>query len=1743
MASTCVKSQEFLYIPLLSSDGTTSEFLKLTINVVGVEVDSVSLRSGPFVGGTAVTIHGCGFTDQSMVTFGGVAATNVTVTSLSSITATIPAGVAGTASLVVTTPEGSSPAKTLHSLLPFPAVSAISPASGDALGGTAVTISGLGFTGATGVTIGGQAATGVTVVNDTTITATTPAGTAGTASVLVSTAGGVNAANSLFAYVAGPHITSISPTSGPTAGGTVVTIIGTGFTGANYASFDYDDATDIHVISDTEMTATTPASEAVVADVQVTTPNGTTLGAGLFTYVAPTPTVTAITPNTGPAAGGTVVTITGAGFTGQTAVTIGGAAAFVTVESDTSITASTPAGTAGLASVVVTTAGGSNVANTLYTYAKAAQTVSFPTVSAAPVFGSTFQLAATSTSGLAVSFTSTTPDVCTVSGTTATPLQAGACIISAAQLGDATYAAATPVSQTFNVQQNTNPQLPQVSNGSLPDGTVGVAYNEPLTASGGCSGPYRFWVYAANNNILPTGLSIVGSAVVGTPTQSGSFLVEIQVEDACNHYTYPSKVRLTIAPAAVQAQTITFNALASVTYAPGLTVDLSTAATASSGLAVSYTSGSTSVCTVSGTTATILGAGTCILKADQPGNASYAPASQVSQNLVANQASQTISFTSQTPTNPVVGRTYTPAATGGASSSPLVISASGTCSIASGVIAFNTAGSCLVSADQAGDANYLVAMQAQQSITVGKAAQVVTFTQPPAQNYTQGGTVILSAKGGASNNPVTFVSNSTGVCTVSGATVTIVSAGTCSITASQAGNGSYAAAADETRDITINKATQIVTFTASGPTSALVGGSYTPTANGGASTLPVVISASGTCTLASGLVSFNTSGTCILNANQAGDANYLAAAQAQISFVIGKSHQSIIFTPPPTQLMTAGSVDLSATATSNLGVTYVSTSLPVCTVSGTTVTFVSVGTCFITASQAGDTNNLAAPDAFASFDIGQAPQVITFVGPITQSILNGSAALNASATPSGLTVTFASTTQPVCTVSGTTVNFVSAGHCIVTASQAGDGNYNPATDVQQAFNITQATQVISFTPLANQAFSSGGTVDLSATGGASGNPVTFASTDTSVCTTGSTNGTTVTFVRAGLCPITASQAGNANYVAAPDVAMSFTIGKATQVISFTTTPPSNQQVGGTYSVAASATPSGLPVKLAIDSASSAMCSLSGNTVSFTGAGACQIDATQAGDGNYNAANTAQSFAITLVPTSISLQVSPTSVVLGQSVTLTATVSPAVSSGAVSFSDGSNALCPAVTPMAGVATCTISFSTAGTHDMSASFSGNQAKASSTSTPVAIQPVDQKIVDGKAVGSFVSDRSNMIVSNMFDMGRQIDRLNQAQQFEGGDGGSGNLVESSKGDLAPIMQSSRLGGPSATSITSASLGAKTGTTDVGNQDVMAFQSFLYNYLKAAGQSGNANNFNLTGPLDMQANFGNGQGTASFKTSLSQIANWQQQHDKTEMNDLGFGHNMASGVFMPLDIWAEGNYATYSGNRAGQFGMVTLGADYVFNPSLLLGVYSQFDMMNQTSGTAISGNGFMVGPYATARLGDNVFWQARGGWGTSNNTINGADTFGSTRWMVSSSISGRWKSDNGLAFSPSASFTYFEDNSNAYLDSFGIAIPGTKTTLGQLKLSPELSYGFATDSGLWIEPNIATDLIWNFASTNIDGQGQLDGSATGPTGLRGKVKAGINFKTPSGISIGATGAYDGIGSQGFSSISGQATVNVPLN
>ena len=326
-------------------------------------ISSVTPNVGPSGGGTNVSIGGANLTGATSVNFGSTPATSFTVNSATSITAVAPAGSSGNVDIVVTTPGGtSSPsASDRFTFVAGPTISSVSPNAGPLAGGTIVTVSGANLTGATGVSFGSTAATSFTVNSSTSISAVAPAGAAGPVDISVTTLGGTTPASSSdrFTYVTGPVITSISPSGGPTAGGTNVTIIGANFSGATAVKFGNLAATSFTVTNASSISAVAPPGSGVV-DVTITTTGGSsppTLS-DQFTYVVG-PSVTSVTPSYGPAAGGTQVTITGTNFAGLTVVKFGSrAASSFTLNSSTSITAISPAEAAGPVDIIVTTAQG-----------------------------------------------------------------------------------------------------------------------------------------------------------------------------------------------------------------------------------------------------------------------------------------------------------------------------------------------------------------------------------------------------------------------------------------------------------------------------------------------------------------------------------------------------------------------------------------------------------------------------------------------------------------------------------------------------------------------------------------------------------------------------------------------------------------------------------------------------------------------------------------------------------------------------------------------------------------------------------------------------------------------------------------------------------------------------------------------------------------------------------------------------------------------------------------------------------------------------------------------------------------------------------------------------------------------------------------------------------------------------------------------------------------------------------------
>jgi trimeric autotransporter adhesin len=349
----------------------------------------------------------------------------------------------------------------------------------------------------------------------------------------------------------------------------------------------------------------------------------------------------------------------------------------------------------------------------------------------------------------------------------------------------------------------------------------------------------------------------------------------------------------------------------------------------------------------------------------------------------------------------------------------------------------------------------------------------------------------------------------------------------------------------------IDPLAQIITGFAPASPVALGATAATLTATSGASGNAIMFSttsAASICTVVGNLVTYVGAGICNLTANQAGNANYVAAPQVTASITINQAAQTIIgFAPTTPVIFGATAVTLTATggASGNAIMFGTTSAASICTVVGNLVTYVGAGTCNLTADQAGNANYVAAPQVTASITINQAAQTIIGFAPPTPVIFGAApATLPATGGASGNAIMFGTTSAAsICTVVGNLVTYVGAGICNLTADQAGNANYLVAPQITLSITINQAAQIITIAATPASLFTNAAPFTVTATGGASANAVTFSTTTPLICTSGGVNGSLITLTQQnGTCTIRANQLGNANYLAANPVDRSIAIG-------------------------------------------------------------------------------------------------------------------------------------------------------------------------------------------------------------------------------------------------------------------------------------------------------------------------------------------------------------------------------------------------------------------------------------------------------------------------------------------------------------------------------------------------------------------------------------------------------------------------
>ncbi|MEV4514774.1 hypothetical protein AB0K00_38175 [Dactylosporangium sp. NPDC049525] len=422
----------------------------------------------------------------------------------------------------------------------------------------------------------------------------------------------------------------------------------------------------------------------------------------------------------------------------------------------------------------------------------------------------------------------------------------------------------------------------------------------------------------------------------------------------------------------------------------------------------------------------------------------------------------------------------------------------------------------------------------------------------------------------------------------------------------------------------------------------------------------------GVCTADGDVVTLHRHGRCTIRATQPGNGSFAAAEPASATFAVLGRAQAITWTPTPDTRVAAGTVQVSATATSGLAVTYASATPRICRVKGRTVTLVAGGTCTVRADQRGDDEYAAAPRAEDSFRVARTAQAITFARPADTSMSARTVRIDPTAT-SGLPVTVTTATRGVCTVQRRRVTLVGAGTCVLRADQRGNGRFAAAPRVERAFAVGRGGQTITFpvpgsppgsVPLA------AGTVTI-APAANSGLPVTVTSADAGVCTVA---GPTVTLHATGTCVLLARRPAAANWTAAPDVEVRFTIGKGSQHIAVTAPPPTAAGAGA-VTLAATAT-SGLPVTFT--AATPAVCTVAGSVVTLVRAGTCTVHADQPGDAGWDpAARVDGTFTVTGDAQTITFAAVPGAVLTDGTVTL---VAAATSGLPVTFTGESPRVC-------------------------------------------------------------------------------------------------------------------------------------------------------------------------------------------------------------------------------------------------------------------------------------------------------------------------------------------------------------------------------------------------------------------------------------------------------------------------------------
>jgi len=307
---------------------------------------------------------------------------------------------------------------------------------------------------------------------------------------------------------------------------------------------------------------------------------------------------------------------------------------------------------------------------------------------------------------------------------------------------------------------------------------------------------------------------------------------------------------------------------------------------------------------------------------------------------------------------------------------------------------------------------------------------------------------------------------------------------------------------------------------------------------------------------------------------------------------------------------------------------------------------------------------------------------------------------------------------------------------------------------------------------------------------------------------------------------------------------------------------------------------------------------------------------------------------------------------------------------------------------------------------------------------------------------------------------------------------------------------------------------------------------------------------PNRFAADYQDGRFSANMSASLSAIRQAAEGSGAHMPGDEQFNLDGETG-FASIDVWAQAIYTSIDDDRAGlnansTFGLYYLGVDMMASENVLVGALLQWDHAETVTGTyrsTVSGDGWMAGPYVAARLAENVYLDARGAWGRSENDVNPiglyTDAFETSRWLVEANLSGEMRSGN-WRLSPQIGIAYFNEEQDAYTDTLGFLIPSQEITLGRINAGPELAYRISNAEGGYFEPYVRLTALWDYDDTDVyNAAGNLQGIG----GLRADARFGVTAELPNGGLISGEVGIIGLGLGHFEANNAMIRIRMPLS